>query len=161
MFGNSTTKRDEAQELMWEAMDQVAVDEAAASEMCHRALDLYPHCVDALTMLANLECDLVADFVAALRAAVEAGRKDLGKQFFKEKKGYFWGLIETRPFMRAMGELAGALVELGHRGCHRRSDHTPGRNARAEPRRQPRHPRRLGCVLPASQTLRPGRRFVQ
>jgi tetratricopeptide (TPR) repeat protein len=32
---------------------------------------------------------------------MKAGEKDLGRAYFKENKGFFWGLVETRPFMRA------------------------------------------------------------
>jgi len=41
--------------------------------------------------------------------AIKAGEKTLGKKFFKEKKGYFWGMIETRPYMRAKAGLADCL----------------------------------------------------
>lgn len=56
---------------------------------------------------------MVNDYVAAMRNAVEAGREDLGTAYFEQETGNFWGLIETRPFMRAMGALVGALIEWG------------------------------------------------
>lgn len=105
--------RDRAQDLMWDAMDLVGRDNDRVLGLCREALDLYPDCVDALALLANLECDLAKDYVDAMRMAVEAGRRDLGSAYFKEERGYFWGLIETRPFMRAMGQLVQALLEWG------------------------------------------------
>jgi tetratricopeptide (TPR) repeat protein len=33
----------------------------------------------------------------------------LGKEFFRENTGHFWGLIETRPYMRARMQLAEML----------------------------------------------------
>jgi len=45
---------------------------------------------------------------------VTAGEKDLGPEFFKEHKGYFGGLIETRPYMRAKVTLAMYQEYIGH-----------------------------------------------
>ncbi|MDP2168388.1 MAG: hypothetical protein Q8J64_08670 [Thermodesulfovibrionales bacterium] len=35
------------------------------------------------------------------RQGVEAGEMALGKKAFKEGVGHFWGILETRPYMRA------------------------------------------------------------
>ena len=40
---------------------------------------------------------------------VAAGERALGEKFFKENAGHFWGLIETRPYMRAREGLANTL----------------------------------------------------
>jgi len=107
-------KRFEAQELMWDAMDVInGGDEQKAAELCHKALGVYPDCVDAMTMLAEIECERTSEYVDEMRKAIEAGRRDLGPAYFKDERGYFWGLIETRPFMRAMAKLAFALLESG------------------------------------------------
>ena len=105
--------RDEAQELMWQAMDTICDDPAAAARLCRAALKVYPDCVDAHAMLAELNSPTPQEYVKKLRAAIEAGRRDLGPKFFKREMGYFWGLIETRPFMRAMADLVFALLGLG------------------------------------------------
>lgn len=107
------SNREEAQELMWDAMDVIARDQSKAAGICRRALELYPHSVDALAMLAELECGTTKEFVTRMRAAVDAGRIDLGTEFFRNEKGSFWGLVETRPFMRAMQGLAYALLDWG------------------------------------------------
>lgn len=108
------TKRSEAQELVWEAMDLAgAGDEQKVARLCRKALGIYPDSVDALVMLAEIECERMHEFVDAMRAAVEAGRRDLGAECFKDARGAFWGIIETRPFMRAMADLAFALLEWG------------------------------------------------
>ena len=41
------------------------------------------------------------------------GERALGEDFFEENSGYFWGLIETRPYMRARQELADLLHDAG------------------------------------------------
>jgi len=109
-------KRNQAQEIMWDAMEAASYDDVAkAKTLCKRALDIYPDCVDALTMLAELECELDQEYVEKLREAVEAGRRDLGPECFKDDRGHFWGLIETRPFMRVMAQLGHALLDWGTR----------------------------------------------
>ncbi len=108
------SRRDEAQELMWDAMEHInAGDEQKAASLCRKALEVYPKCTDALTMLAEIEVDTVRDYVERMREAVDAGRHELGPKCFREDKGHFWGLLETRPFMRAMAQLAFALLDWG------------------------------------------------
>lgn len=107
-------KRGQAQEIMWDAMEAVSGGDAAGAEsLCRKALEVYPDCVDALTMLAEIECELTKDYVQKLREAVEAGRRDLDPAYFEDERGYFWGLIETRPFMRTMAQLGFALLDWG------------------------------------------------
>ena len=99
---------------MWDAMDALnSGDTPRAKSLCEEALGVYPDCVDALSMLAEIKPSDTATYVAEMRAVIEAGRRDLGAKCFKEDTGYFWGLIETRPFMRAMAQLAFALLEWG------------------------------------------------
>ena len=46
---------------------------------------------------------------------VAAGERALGKQAFEEYAGHFWGILETRPYMRAREGLAQCLWEAGQR----------------------------------------------
>ncbi len=43
---------------------------------------------------------------------MEAGARALGMKYFRENAGYFWGLLETRPYMRARQGLAVTLWRL-------------------------------------------------
>jgi tetratricopeptide (TPR) repeat protein len=56
------------------------------------------------------------DLIESIAEAVRAGEEDLGKDFFEENRGYFWGLIERRPHMRARASLAELLAETGRMG---------------------------------------------
>jgi len=47
------------------------------------------------------------------RKGVEAGERAMGPAAFKDDVGYFWGLLETRPYMRARSGLAQALWAAG------------------------------------------------
>ena len=42
-----------------------------------------------------------------------AGERALGAQAFEEDVGHFWGLLETRPYMRARAGLAASLWTAG------------------------------------------------
>ncbi len=108
-----SSARDQARDLAWQAMEYMGDDEERAARLCRKALEIYPDCVDALHMLAEIESQRQRDLIIGIQKAIEAGRRDLGKKYFKENKGCFWGLIETRPFMRALGALAEAYVDCG------------------------------------------------
>jgi len=110
-----SSPRDKAQELAWQAMEYIHRDDERAAQLCHKALDVYPDCVDAIHLLADIESQWQRDFIIGVKKAIEAGRRELGEEFFRENKGSFWGLIETRPFMRAMGALAEALADNEYR----------------------------------------------
>lgn len=102
--------RDQAQQLAWDAMEHIGQDADRAAKLCRKALDIYPDCVDAIHMLADIESQWERDFVIGIKKAIEAGRRELGEDFFRHNKGHFWGVIETRPFMRAMGAHAQVLA---------------------------------------------------
>ncbi|HRJ44376.1 MAG TPA: hypothetical protein PL105_20955, partial [Caldilineaceae bacterium] len=42
-----------------------------------------------------------------------AGERGLGPDIFEEDRGAFWGLVETRPYMRALRSLASSLWNYG------------------------------------------------
>ena len=46
--------------------------------------------------------------VKHMEAALSYAEKALGEEYFKENEGHFWGLLETRPYMRALTALAEA-----------------------------------------------------
>ena len=87
--------RDEAQQIAFDAMESST--EAQALKLAKRALKLDPDCVDALVVLAGIETDSPQQLIDRLQQAVAAGERSLGVRFIREIKGYFWGLIETRP----------------------------------------------------------------
>jgi hypothetical protein len=55
----------------------------------------------------------LADSLPSLRKAMETERKKLDKRYFKEDKGHFWMIFETRPFMRAKYSYAEMLWLTG------------------------------------------------
>ncbi len=71
-------------------------------------MELDPDNAEAYNYLASVEKD-IDKAIKLYEKAIKAGEKTLGKKFFKEEKGYFWGMIETRPYMRAKSGLADCL----------------------------------------------------
>jgi len=97
----------EAQQLVYDAWE--AETDERELELILKALDLDPTNVDALlTLLRHSQLD-IEDEIEWLRKVVAIGERNLGPQTFKEDAGHFWGMIETRPYMRARQELAEAL----------------------------------------------------
>ena len=106
--GQATTPLEEAQDLMYEAWEATAPPAAR-----RKALDISPDCADAYVLLA--EGRPHGGEARLLRPGVAAGERALGADMFEEDAGHFWGILETRPYMRAREGLARCLWELGER----------------------------------------------
>ena len=104
---------DEAQEIMYEAWEAPTRQRAVA--LAKKALAISADCADAYNLLAEEMAQSLEEAIELYRKGVEAGERALGKKAFKEDVGYFWGLLETRPYMRARAGLAQCLWEAGHR----------------------------------------------
>ncbi len=97
------TKSEQAQELIWDAWD--LEDSEDRIELAIEALKLDKNCAGAYNLLAEDKSETTEEAMEYFFKAIEAGKKNLGKDFDKFK-GQFWGFHETRPFMRAMAGLA-------------------------------------------------------
>lgn len=103
--------REEAQELAFDAME--AETRAQARKLAKQALAKDPDCVDAMVLLNSLDARNPEEAIEGLRKAAAAGERALGGTFTKDNKGHFWLILETRPYMRALGELANVLRGQG------------------------------------------------
>ncbi|MEZ4656900.1 MAG: hypothetical protein R2911_04960 [Caldilineaceae bacterium] len=102
---------DRAQELMYQAWEES--NPARRVILAHEALEISPDCADAYVLLAEEEADTVERALHYYEQGVAAGERALGPQVFAEDTGHFWGLLETRPYMRARQGLAEVLWRLG------------------------------------------------
>jgi tetratricopeptide (TPR) repeat protein len=110
--GEGGTPAQQAQDLIYEAAQ--TGDPRRRAEMARRALELWSDCADAYVMLA----EAAPDHREALRLyeqGVAAGERALGPRAFQEDVGHFWGILETRPYMRARVGLAQHLWMQGRR----------------------------------------------
>jgi len=78
-----------------------------------RAVRLEPACLDARVLLAIAAGGPASEFIEELEKILAVGEADLGPDFFKQNRGHFWGLTETRPYMRARHHLALELYNAG------------------------------------------------
>jgi tetratricopeptide (TPR) repeat protein len=106
-----STPLEEAQELIWDAWEESSSEKKVA--LARKALDLSPDCADAYVLLAEETARDLREARALYQKGVEAGERALGEKMFAERAGDFWGLIETRPYMRARAGLAACLYHLG------------------------------------------------
>jgi len=104
-------RRSAAQQLAYNAWEAISLE--AALKLARRAVQLHPACVDALMILAQAKSKSREDEIKEMERIVNLGAKDLGEQFFKRNRGHFWGILETRPYMRASTYLAQILADAG------------------------------------------------
>jgi len=106
------TDLERAQELMYEAWE---VGAPSAISMAKKALKISPDCTDAYVLLAEEDARDIIEARDLYQKGVDAGERVLGEAVFSEDKGHFWGIIETRPYMRARFGLANVQWMLGYR----------------------------------------------
>jgi len=113
MYEDEDDALAEAQELVYQAYDSDDLVERV--ELASQAIEICPECADAYVCLAEL-APSAADAAEMYRLGVEAGQVALGgTEAFGEYEGHFWGVLDTRPYMRARLGLAQCLWVLGER----------------------------------------------
>src|SRR5699024_3416446 len=106
---SSENPRDIAQDLLFDAVEASG---AKRKRLIQQALEVYPLSSDAYLLLAENERDMDRQR-KLLEKEIDVGEQDLGYEFFEKNRGHFWGIIETRPYMRAKETYGMALERLG------------------------------------------------
>jgi len=101
---------EEAQDIMVQAWEATG---ARRVKLARKALEVCPDCADAYVLLAEEVAQTPAEARAFYEQGVKAGERALGPDARKELKGHYWGVLETRPYMRARFGLAQCLWEMG------------------------------------------------
>lgn len=102
----------EAQDLIYQAWDAPTVRESI--RLAKKALKISPDCADAYVILGDLTTKTSAEGKRMYEQGVAAAERVLGPAAFVDNVGYFWGLFETRPYMRARYGLARAEYHMGN-----------------------------------------------
>ncbi len=105
------TPLEEAQELVYQALEETG---PRRLRLARRALEIAPDCADVYVLLAEATRD-PQEAKRLYEAWVRAGERALGPEVVQHDAGHFWGLLETRPYMRARHGLAEVLWVLGER----------------------------------------------
>ncbi|MDA8168308.1 MAG: hypothetical protein M0Z59_01245 [Nitrospiraceae bacterium] len=114
IFGSGKGRAvDEAQDIMYDAWDAPTREGAIA--LARKALEISSDCADAYVLLAQETAKSLTKEIDLYRKGVEAGERALGKKAFTADVGHFWGILETRPYMRARAGLAQCLWDAGQR----------------------------------------------
>jgi len=100
---------EEAQELAFDAME--TDDPYEALELCRKALDIDPDCLDASFLIIQLTARSLSETIKKTEKLLADAEKKFGREYFEENKGDFWGLVETRPYMRAKSTLIQMLQD--------------------------------------------------
>jgi tetratricopeptide (TPR) repeat protein len=103
---------DRAQDVMYQAWE--ADDLKTRVALAKKALEISADCADAYVLLSE-EARNAGEARRLLEQGVAAGERALGREYFEENAGHFWGLLETRPYMRARQGLAQILWAQGER----------------------------------------------
>jgi tetratricopeptide (TPR) repeat protein len=118
MEGSLTSERQdaslrEAQDVIYEAWDARSPEKRMA--LARQALEISADCADAYNLLAEQAATDLQRARALYREGVQAGKRAIGLEASEQDAGHFWGLLETRPYMRALWGLARCSWELGQR----------------------------------------------
>ncbi len=113
-FGEQPTtgdpQLDRAQQIMDRAWSET--NPGRRLTLAHEALSVSPDCADAYVLLAEEEADTVGRALEYYQKGVKAGQRALGDAYFTAHVGDFWGLLETRPYMRALEGQARTLWRM-------------------------------------------------
>ncbi len=100
---------ERAQELVYDAWETEGEKRLA---LAIEALEQSADCADAYVILAEAASSL-GQALEAYALGMRAGERALGPEVFDEEAGHFWGVAETRGYMRARAGLAQSLWLLG------------------------------------------------
>ncbi|MGB3199103.1 MAG: hypothetical protein WBB17_15365 [Saprospiraceae bacterium] len=100
---------EQAQDLVLEAYD-LPLDKARIN--IQEALRLDSNCIEAFEYLGNNE-PILEIAIVFFEKGISIGRQLYGGKYLKEHKGMFWGLHETRPFMRCLLHYSNLLYVFG------------------------------------------------
>jgi hypothetical protein len=101
-----------AQDVLDTAFEEPNEDRKIA--LAKEALAISPDCADAYVLLAE-HTRSRKKALELFEKGVMAGERVLGPEAFQRDVGHFWGILESRPYMRAREGLALALWTAGRR----------------------------------------------
>lgn len=94
---------------------QDADNEASALKYAKKALKLDPDNLDAEFMIAQIAAKNELDLLNRLRLVVKHGEQVMKTKGFADEDsiGYYWGITETRPYMRVRSAYMSLMKDLG------------------------------------------------
>lgn len=105
------TPSERAQALVYQALE---VSGPRRIKLARHAIAMSAECADAYVLLAEAAQD-PQEMRSLYEQGVQAGERALGPEIFADEVGHFWGIVESRPYMRARFGLAEVLWASGER----------------------------------------------
>lgn len=104
--------RFESDDLLEEAYNTSS--KTKAIKLARQALEIYPDNIDAECFIAEFEENQIKK-LAKMETIIEKSKKILEQDnmFDEDNMGHFWGIVETRPYMRARNRKITILMDLG------------------------------------------------
>jgi tetratricopeptide (TPR) repeat protein len=109
----SRTPLEQAQNVMYDAWETRSRSQRV--KLARQALSISEDCTDAYVLLAEETAKTLEEELRLYEQGVQAGERALGPEVFEEDVGHFWGILKTRPYMRARAGLAQTLWMMGER----------------------------------------------
>ncbi len=105
-------KKEQSDNLLFEAYDEPV--KSKAIKLAKQALKINPDNIDAQNFITKFETNTIKK-LGKYKETLDKEHAKLEKENFfnKENIGIFWGLIETRPYMRTKHSYMLTLMELG------------------------------------------------
>lgn len=105
-------KEEQSDDLLFEAYDEPI--KSKAIKLAKQALEINPNNIDAENFITKFETNTIKK-LGRYKETLDKEQAKLEKEdlFNKENIGMFWGLIETRPYMRTKHSYMLTLMELG------------------------------------------------
>lgn len=105
-------KEEQSDDLLFEAYDEPI--KSKAIKLAKQALEINPDNIDAENFITKFEVNTIKR-LGKYKETLDKEQAKLEKEDFfnKENIGIFWGLIETRPYMRTKHSYMLTLMELG------------------------------------------------
>lgn len=94
---------------------QNAATDSEAIKYARKALKLNPYCLDAELIIAESKAENIDVLVKEVKKIIQKGEEQLKERGIKmeEDAGSFYGILETRPYMRVRNEYLQLLLEQG------------------------------------------------
>ena len=100
------------------ALAEETTEKKKAEQYIQKALELEPDNLDAIGASLDLSDDTNLEYYQKLSEAVRTGSELMEKKGLMDEDsiGDFWGILETRPYMRLLERRAEFLIEAGMMG---------------------------------------------
>jgi len=108
---SSASPKQRAQDLLFTAWEEASPEKRV--KLANQAIEIYPNSTDAYNILAENDAETLKASANYYKIGMLVGEKDLGDGFSLENTGRFWGITETRPYMRAKLGYANAIAQMG------------------------------------------------